>query len=309
MIVPSDAAALLSQAVAAGASIDTLERLMALRKEMLAEKAKEAFNTAMAAFQSECPVIAKSKSVDNKYKYAPIESIVSQVKDLIKTHGFRYSTTMELNEARDLVKVFCRVVHTLGHEEISVMEVPLGSKTAIMSQSQQVAAASTFAKRYAFLNAFGIMTGDEDNDAAPPKEELKPPRQSTPPAAPAKHAPVEKPKSDVPPPKLPPTKENFIKVMKAQKFIKPLVMTYEKAMTDEAWNVDDGNTLTETFLFKYATIERWMKYGDNFKTPDGKLVAKITRTKLDNLNVKASVVEAPTEAEVVDAEDKARKAS
>src|SRR3990167_6037487 len=71
---------------------------------------------------------------------------------------------MELNEGR--VKAFCRVVHTLGHEEVSEIEVPLGNKTDIMSQSQVVAAASTFAKRYAFLNAFGIMTGDEDNDTA-----------------------------------------------------------------------------------------------------------------------------------------------
>ena len=142
---------------------------MALRKEMLAEEAKKAFNSAMAAFQSECPVIKKTKGVKTKtgavaYKYAPIESVVVQVKELIEKHGFRYTTTMQLNEGR--VKAFCRVVHTLGHEEISEMEVPLGNKTDIMSQSQVVAAASTFAKRYAFLNAFGIMTGDEDNDTA-----------------------------------------------------------------------------------------------------------------------------------------------
>src|SRR5215213_1208623 len=120
----NSAESLLSQAVAAGAGIDTLERLMALRKEVLAEKAKEAFNAAMAAFQAECPVIEKRKTVKTNggavaYKYAPIEDIVEQVKDLIEKHGFRYGTTMRLNDARDLVKVFCRVVHKLGHEEVS----------------------------------------------------------------------------------------------------------------------------------------------------------------------------------------------
>lgn len=167
--------ALLSQAVGAGADIGTLERLMALRKDMLAEEAKKAFNKAMAEFQAECPVIEKTKSVSTKsgdeaYKYAPIESVISQVKVLIQKHGFRYSTTMELSEDGTLVKAFCRVVHELGHEEISVMEVPLGAQTAVMSKSQVVAAAQTFAKRYAFLNAFGIMTGDTDNDAAKVKE-------------------------------------------------------------------------------------------------------------------------------------------
>lgn len=166
--IANSAQELLSQAVAKGADIDTLERLMSLRKEMLAEEAKKAFNGAMSAFQAECPMIEKKKGVKTNtgqlaYKYAPIESIVSQVKHVIEKHGFRYSITMELCERT--VKVLCRVVHELGHEEVSIMEVPLGSKTQIMSDSQVVAAASTFAKRYAFLNAFGIMTGDEDNDA------------------------------------------------------------------------------------------------------------------------------------------------
>jgi hypothetical protein len=44
------------------------------------------------------------------------------------------------------------------------MEVPLGNKTQVMSDTQVVAAAITFAKRYAFLNEFGILTGDEDKE-------------------------------------------------------------------------------------------------------------------------------------------------
>lgn len=171
-IVASSAETLLAQAIEKGSGIDTLERLMALRKEMLAEQAKQKFNEAMAAFQSECPVIEKTKGVKTKsgataYKYAPIESIVEQVKELLKKHGFRYMVTMEFDGTR--VKAICRVVHEAGHEELSSFDVPLGTKTEIMSQTQVVAAASTFAKRYAFLNAFGIMTGDEDNDAAPPR--------------------------------------------------------------------------------------------------------------------------------------------
>lgn len=159
---------LISQAIAIGSNIDVLERLMTLRKDMRMEQAKEAFNKAMADFQSECPVIKKTKGVKTKagkvaYMYAPIEEVIEQVKELIQKHGFRYFVTMELKDG--LVKAICRVVHTLGHEEVSNFEVPLGNKTEIMSQSQVVAAASTFAKRYAFLNAFGIMTGDQDTEA------------------------------------------------------------------------------------------------------------------------------------------------
>ena len=37
-------------------------------------------------------------------------------------------------------------------------------KDAFMNSQQQYGSASTFSKRYAFCNAFGILTGDEDND-------------------------------------------------------------------------------------------------------------------------------------------------
>ncbi len=65
------------------------------------------------------------------------------------------------------IKVALTVKHTSGHSEVTCVELPLGNKTRIMSQTQVEAAALTFAKRYAFCNAFGILTGDEDTDAKP----------------------------------------------------------------------------------------------------------------------------------------------
>lgn len=160
---------LLSQAIDKGVSVDTMERLLAMRRELKAEAATEAYNRAMASFQDECPIIKKTKTVrtnsgTDAYSYAPIESIVKQVKSLIKKNGFSYTTRMELLAGG--VKAIVRVTHELGHFEESPMEVPFGTKTAVMSGSQVAAAAQTFAKRYAFLNAFGILTGDDDNDAA-----------------------------------------------------------------------------------------------------------------------------------------------
>lgn len=163
----------ISQAIAQNLPVETMERLFALRERVKAETAREAFIAAMAKFQSECPVIVKTKEVFTKsggkaYAYAPIESIVTQVKDALKNNGFSYSTNMEMLEGA--VKVSVKVQHVLGHSETTEMTVPLGTQTGVMSASQVVAAASTFAKRYAFLNAFGILTGDEDNDAAKQEE-------------------------------------------------------------------------------------------------------------------------------------------
>lgn len=165
-----NAETLISQAIEKGVSVDTMERLLAMRRELKAEFAKEAFDKAMAKFQAECPTIVKTKEVKTKsgivaYRYAPIESIVEQVKTPLQNNGFSYSTKQEMLDSG--VKISVKVTHSAGHSEVTEMTVPLGTKTDIMSQSQVVAAASTFAKRYAFCNAFGILTGDEDTDARP----------------------------------------------------------------------------------------------------------------------------------------------
>jgi len=164
--------ALISQAISKKASVSALKEMLAMRKELKAEWAKEEFNKSMAGFQSECPVIAKTKGVKTKsgqvaYKYAPIEVLDSDTKKLREKFGFSYKTDqitfMDNNDRQ--IKAIVTVTHKAGHSEKTEMTVPLGNKTEIMSNSQVTAAAYTFAKRYAFKNAFGIVEADEDNEA------------------------------------------------------------------------------------------------------------------------------------------------
>ena len=168
VVQQNSAEKLIEQAITANVPVETMERLLAMRTQIKAEQAKEAFTAAMAKFQAECPVIKKTKEVASGgrtiYKYAPVESIVIQVRDIMRDNGFSYAFEQVLTA--ETVKVGCVVTHALGHSVTTWMEVRLGTKTGVMSNSQQDAAASTFAKRYAFCNAFGILTGDEDNDGA-----------------------------------------------------------------------------------------------------------------------------------------------
>lgn len=160
---------LIAQAIDRGTPVETMERLMAMRRELKAEYAKEQFDKAMADFQSKCPTIKKEKPGGKTnagvvaYYYAPLESIVEQVKDIIKESGFSYAIQTKTEDKA--VKVTCTVKHTAGHSESSDVQVPLGEGTRVMSAPQIVASALTFAKRYAFCNAFGILTGEDDNDA------------------------------------------------------------------------------------------------------------------------------------------------
>ena len=159
----------IEKAITANLPVETMERFFNLRKEMKAEAAKEIFDGAMADFQGECPVIQKKKNGGQTnggtvvFKYAPLEVIVEQVRDLIQKHGFSYSFKTE--NSAEKVKVTCIVKHRAGHSESSDMETTLATKTNVMSNPQQIAATVTFNKRYAFINAFGITTGDEDIDS------------------------------------------------------------------------------------------------------------------------------------------------
>jgi hypothetical protein len=171
----------ISQALAANAPVETLERLFALHKEVNAEKARAAFTDALATFQSEAPIIEKTKKVFSKdgklrYVFAPIDSIVEQIKKPLASNGFSYTFTVENNP--DTVTVTAKLTHRLGHFETSSFTIPI-DKEGYMTEPQKVAAALTFGKRYTLCNVTGITTGDEDTDATTVGKEPSPKSQKS----------------------------------------------------------------------------------------------------------------------------------
>lgn len=158
--------------------IETLEKLLAMRKELKAEAALEAFNEALAAFQAECPVIDKDKHVlfntksgeKVNYHYAPIDSIIRQVQGLLGKHGLSYK--FKLEETPKGIKAICILTHKLGHCETSDFTADMAG-TSLMSSAQVSSSKATFAKRNAFCNVTGIVTGDDDIDAQKDKTEDK----------------------------------------------------------------------------------------------------------------------------------------
>lgn len=160
---------MLMAAIEKGLPVETLERLMVMRKDLKAEYAKEEYYKAMAVLQAEMPVIKKDKHVKFAtktgdrvdYHYAPIESIVEQTRDLIGKHGFSYRYRIE--ESPTQIKVFCIATHKDGHSEEASFTSTIGG-TGLMSATQKSTGAVTQGKRIALCNVFGISTGDEDND-------------------------------------------------------------------------------------------------------------------------------------------------
>lgn len=168
---------LMAQAVATG-NMDTIERVFALRTQLKQEAAREAFYAALSAFQNECPVIKKTKVVPFKggtgvmYRYAPLDTIIKKVGPLLTRHGLSYTIKagVELMDGgMPFMVATLSIQHSAGYSDQSEFRVPL-DKEAInashMNDAQRYGSASTYAKRNVFLNGFGIMCGDEDDDGA-----------------------------------------------------------------------------------------------------------------------------------------------
>lgn len=164
---------LIAQAIEQKLPVDTMERLLAMRTQLKQEAAKEAYFRALAQFQGVCPIIIKEAQAKGKhgvdtYKYAPLEDIVTQVREPLRDHGFSYTINIEDIDKQPYAVV--TGIHVEGHTERSIFPIVEIAGTQIQNAIQVWAASQTYAKRYAFCNLWGIMTGDRDTDGATPQK-------------------------------------------------------------------------------------------------------------------------------------------
>ncbi len=165
MVKSIDTERLLTLAVQEKSSIETLERFMAMRTQLKAEAAKEAFLSAMSGFQADCPVISKSMTAGKgsrfTYNYTPLETIKPAIQPPLVKHGLSYRLEYEFPE--NGVVATCIVSHRDGHSEKTAVRIPI-DKAASMNDSQKVGAACSYAGRYALVGALGLVCGNEDDD-------------------------------------------------------------------------------------------------------------------------------------------------
>ena len=159
-----------------GLSVDVLERLLDMRDRINAEAAKQAYYAALGQFQASCPPISKTRKVKDKngavrYSYATLDDIVKQVSDKLQENGLSY--TIKTIQKDGFIEATCEVHHNSGHTESSTFPVPIAID-GFMNDAQKAGSAMMYAKRYAFCNAFGIMTSDQDDDGIATGEQLSP---------------------------------------------------------------------------------------------------------------------------------------
>lgn len=167
---PPSIADLLQGVIQGGVSkenVAVVTEVVALYERMQAKEAEKAFARAFNALQAEMPAIQAMTAVPNndgtvRYRYAPYEEIMEQVRPLLLKHGFTVTFSTDYAEGR-LVKT-CTLQHTEGHSKSNQFAVRIGKGPPAASETQADGAASTYAKRGALCDCLNIVI-DKDTDA------------------------------------------------------------------------------------------------------------------------------------------------
>jgi hypothetical protein len=148
-------------------NVAVIERLTDLYERLQAKDAEKRFAAAFVLLQSDMPNIQATKSVPDKYgnlkyRFAPYEEIMAQVKPLLQRHGFTVTFSTDFDDKRVIQS--CTLQHIDGHSRTNKFAARIGNGPPGSSEAQGDGAASTYAKRFALCNALNIITGEADTD-------------------------------------------------------------------------------------------------------------------------------------------------
>jgi len=161
---------MLGIAIEKGATVEQLERLMALQERWQANEARKAYVEAKAAFYKEAPQLIKNKHVGftskrtgdgTDYWHVTLDYAVETLAPILAKHGFTHSWQTTQSEAG--IEVSCILTHVMGHSERVSLKAGAemsGTKNAI----QGIGSTVTYLERYTFLAVTGMAAKGQDTD-------------------------------------------------------------------------------------------------------------------------------------------------
>lgn len=161
--VPTTPMDMLTRAVDSGASIEVLEKLMALQERWQGSVDRREFEAAVAAAKAKIPPIARTGVGHNAKKYATFATIAKVVDPVLAEHGLSYRFRTTQVEGR--INVTCVLAHRSGHCEESTLSGPAdasGNKNNI----QAIGSTLTYLQRYSLVQALGLAAADDDDGKA-----------------------------------------------------------------------------------------------------------------------------------------------
>jgi hypothetical protein len=153
---------MVDRAVQAGATPETLEKLMTLQERWEASEARRAFDSAIADAKAEIKPVVRNKQGHNNKRYADFAAIARVIDPVLSRHGLSYRFR---SEQGDKINVTCILSHKLGHSEQTTLSGPAdasGNKNAI----QAIGSTLSYLQRYTLMQAVGLAAADDDDGAA-----------------------------------------------------------------------------------------------------------------------------------------------
>lgn len=155
---------LVAMAVAQGADIDKLTKLMDLQDRYEKNEARKAFVVALNSFKASPPEVLKSSRVNfgnTKYAHASLDTASEIIGAALAVHDISHRWNVEQDGGK--IKITCILTHALGHSESVTMEATpdtSGSKNSI----QAIGSTVSYLQRYTLFAASGIAPKNVDDD-------------------------------------------------------------------------------------------------------------------------------------------------
>ena len=152
-----------------------------MRERQEEREAKKEFDLHFAKMQKGFSTLGpapKTKDVDGKYKYAPINTLVKHYGPTIARHGFSfrfYETTLEDGRLQVFVDISGHGHTTTNSKVMPEYEPDKASQSgkAIMNVLQAEGVRSTYGQRYVFIAGLGLVSENEDTDGISVEVALK----------------------------------------------------------------------------------------------------------------------------------------
>lgn len=158
---PPTPAEMLDAAVRSGASIETMEKLIALQERWEANNARKAFDAAISAAKAVIPRIVKDKQGDTN-RYATFANIAAKVDPVLAENGlsYRFRTAQA-----DKITVTCILSHRDGHSEETTLCAPPDTGPR-RNPIQAIGSTLSYLQRYSLIQALGLAVADDDDGKA-----------------------------------------------------------------------------------------------------------------------------------------------
>jgi hypothetical protein len=153
-----------------GATMDQMDRILAMHERLEATEALKAHNAAVASMTSEDIEVIKRKFVQFQNKSGGVTEYwhaeLSDLTDAVRPHLSKYGLSMNwrpTHQERDWLEITCYLKHVRGHAESATlggMPDSSGGKNSI----QAIGSTATYLARYTAKLLLGIAEKGQDND-------------------------------------------------------------------------------------------------------------------------------------------------